>query len=204
MEFVCIMQRKSFARQQCPVARALDCVGEWWSIVILRDAFHGLSRFDEFQESLGIASNMLSRRLKALVKSGLLERRVYQRRSTRYAYALTARGRDFLPVILTLVAWGNRYLAPDGIAVDVRDRATGKSVDPIVVDSRTLVRLTDGTITLAAGPAAGPAIRARIERINRLHRAGVTDGKHRQESRSARKRPARQRRQLAGVREPLA
>jgi DNA-binding HxlR family transcriptional regulator len=196
------MQRKSFARQQCPVARALDCVGEWWSIVILRDAFHGLSRFDEFQESLGIASNMLSRRLKALVKNGLLERRVYQRHPTRYAYGLTARGRDFLPVILTLVAWGNRHLAPDGIAVDVRDRATGKSVDPIVVDSRTLKRLTDGAITLAAGPAAGPAVRARVERVNRLHGADATGGKSRQESRSSRKRLTKQR-QLAGRREPI-
>ena len=65
------MQLTRFAHQQCPIARSLDCVGEWWSILILRDAFHGLSRFDEFQESLGIASNMLSRRLKALVKSGM-------------------------------------------------------------------------------------------------------------------------------------
>jgi DNA-binding HxlR family transcriptional regulator len=199
----CIMQRTSFAQQQCPVARALDCVGEWWSIVILRDAFHGLSRFDEFQESLGIASNMLSRRLKALVKNGLLERRAYQRRPTRYAYALTARGRDFLPVILTLVAWGNRYLAPDGIAVDVRDRATGKSVDPIVVDSRTLKRLTEGAIALAAGPAAGSAVRARIERVNRSRGIDASSDKLEQESRSSRKRPAKQRRP-AGGREPLA
>jgi DNA-binding HxlR family transcriptional regulator len=198
------MQRKSFARQQCPVARTLDCVGEWWSIVILRDAFHGLSRFDEFQESLGIASNMLSRRLKALVKNGLLERRVYQRRPTRHAYALTARGRDFLPVILTLVAWGNRYLAPDGIAVEVRDRATGKSVDPIVVDRRTLKRLTDDAIALGAGPAAGPAVRARVERVNRLHRVDVTGGKYRRENRLSPKRLVKRRRQLVGGRGPRA
>jgi DNA-binding HxlR family transcriptional regulator len=196
------MQRTSFARQQCPVARALDCVGEWWSIVILRDAFHGLSRFDEFQESLGIASNMLSRRLRALVKNGLLERRIYQRRPTRSAYALTARGRDFIPVILALGAWGNRHLAPDGIAVDVRDRATGKSVDPIVVDSRTLKPLTHETIVLAAGPAAGSVVRARIERVNRLRGAEVTGGKRRQENRSSRRRPTKRRR-LAGGGERL-
>jgi DNA-binding HxlR family transcriptional regulator len=202
------MQRTSFARQQCPVARALDCVGEWWSIVILRDAFHGLSRFDEFQESLGIAPNMLSRRLKALVKNGMLERRIYQRRPTRYAYALTTRGRDFFPVILTLVAWGNRYLAPNGIAVGVRDRATGKPVHPIVVDSRTLKRLTGDTIKLAAGPAAGPAVRARVERVNRLRGADAADaadatgGKRQLESGSSRRRPT-QRRRLAGGRERL-
>jgi DNA-binding HxlR family transcriptional regulator len=192
------MQRTSFARQQCPVARALDCVGEWWSIVILRDAFHGLSRFDEFQESLGIASNMLSRRLKALVKNGLLERRVYQRRPTRYAYALTTRGRDFIPVILALAAWGNRHLAPDGIAVEVRDRATGKSIDPIVVDSRTLKRLTSDTIMLAAGPAAGPAVRARVERVNRLRGVDATGGKQRRERPSSRRRLTKRQRRVGG------
>jgi DNA-binding HxlR family transcriptional regulator len=160
-----IMQRTSFAHQQCPVARSLDCVGEWWSIVILRDAFHGLSRFEEFQESLGISSNMLSRRLKALVKSGLLQRRAYQQRPTRYAYLLTPRGRDFLPVILALLAWGNRHLATEGIAVEVRDRLTGQLLDPIVVDRGTLRHLTTATISLAAGPAAGPGVRARMARV---------------------------------------
>ena len=159
------MQRTSFAHQQCPVARSLDCVGEWWSIVILRDAFHGLSRFEEFQESLGISSNMLSRRLKALVKSGLLQRRAYQQRPTRYAYLLTTRGRDFLPVILALLAWGNRHLATEGVAVEVRDRLTGQLLDPIVVDRGTLKHLTDETISLAAGPAAGPGVRARMARV---------------------------------------
>ena len=159
------MQRTSFAGQQCPVARSLDCVGEWWSIVILRDAFHGLSRFDEFQASLGIATNMLSRRLKALVKNGLLERQPYQQRPTRYAYMLTARGRDFLPVILALVAWGNRHLAREGVAVEVCDRATGRSVRPVVVDSRTRNLLTANTISLRAGPAAGARIRARVARV---------------------------------------
>lgn len=159
------MQRTSFARQQCPVARSLDCVGEWWSIVILRDAFHGLCRFEEFQESLGISSNMLSRRLKALVKSGLMQRRAYQQRPTRYAYLLTTRGRDFLPVILALLAWGNRHLAPEGVAVEVRDRLTGQPVDPVVVDRGTLKHLTADTISLAAGPAAGPGVRARMARV---------------------------------------
>ncbi len=181
------MQRTSFAHQQCPVARSLDCVGEWWSIVILRDAFHGLSRFEEFQESLGISSNMLSRRLKALVKSGLLQRRAYQQRPTRYAYLLTTRGRDFLPVILALLAWGNRHLAAEGVAVEVRDRLTGQLLDPIVVDRGTLKHLTDETISLAAGPAAGPGGRARMARVA-SHRGEVRLPARR---RDPAKRPAR-------------
>jgi DNA-binding HxlR family transcriptional regulator len=78
------MRHKSFGNMQCPIARSLERVGEWWSILILRDAFHGLSRFDEFQENLGIAPNMLARRLKSLVEAGLLERRptVNGRRAT--------------------------------------------------------------------------------------------------------------------------
>ena len=89
------MQRKSFSDMQCPIARGLEHVGEWWSILILRDAFRGLTRFDEFSDSLGIAPNMLTRRLNALVEAGLLERRRYNERPPRDEYVLTQRGRGF-------------------------------------------------------------------------------------------------------------
>ena len=97
------MQRKSFARMVCPIARSLERVGEWWSILILRDALHGLTRFDQFQKSLGIAPNMLARRLDALVDAGLLQRRQYSERPPRYEYVLTARGQDFRPVLVALL-----------------------------------------------------------------------------------------------------
>src|SRR6201996_862482 len=102
---IAAMQRKSFGRMACPIARSLERVGEWWSILILRDAFYGLTRFDEFQTSLGIAPNILTRRLNALVESGLLERRRYSERPERFEYILTERGEDFRPVLWTLVAW---------------------------------------------------------------------------------------------------
>jgi DNA-binding HxlR family transcriptional regulator len=108
------MRRKSFGNMQCPIARSLERVGEWWSILILRDAFHGLSRFDEFQENLGIAPNMLARRLKSLVVAGLLERRRYSERPPRDEYLLTQAGRDFRPVLWALLAWGNKHFAPEG------------------------------------------------------------------------------------------
>ena len=73
------MERKSFGKMACPIARSLERVGEWWSILIIRDALHGFTRFDEFQKSLNIAPNMLTRRLSALVDAGLLERRRYAR-----------------------------------------------------------------------------------------------------------------------------
>ena len=93
------MQHKSFEKMSCPIARSLERVGEWWSMLIMRDALHGMTRFDEFQNNLGIAPNMLTRRLNSLVDAGLLERRRYSERPPRHDYVPTMRGRDLLPVI---------------------------------------------------------------------------------------------------------
>jgi DNA-binding HxlR family transcriptional regulator len=131
------MQHKGFDDMQCPIARSLERVGEWWSILILRDAFHGAARFDQFQKSLGIAPNMLTRRLNTLVESGLLERRLYSEKPPRYEYVLTPRGRDFRPVLWALVSWGNKHFPPDGETVVVIDAETGEQADPVLVDSRS-------------------------------------------------------------------
>src|SRR5215831_16116436 len=127
------MQRKSFGRMPCPIARSLERVGEWWSMLIMRDALHGFTRFDQFQNSLGIAPNMLSRRLEALVEAGLLERRRYSEHPPRDEYVPTARGRDFRPVLIALMAWGNEHFAPEGRSVQLINSATGAAVEPILV-----------------------------------------------------------------------
>jgi len=114
------MQRKSFADMSCPIARSLEHVGEWWSMLILRDAFGGTTRFDDFQRSLGIAPNMLARRLAALVDAGLLERRPYSERPPRDEYVLTERGRDFKPVLTALVVFGRKHFAAAGRPVPTR------------------------------------------------------------------------------------
>ena len=131
------MQRKRFATMTCPIARGLDRVGEWWSILILRDAFAGLTRFDAFEKNLGIAPGMLTRRLNALVEAGLLEKHRYSEKPPRDEYLLTERGRDFRPVLLAMMAWGNRHFAPDGIRVQMVEAATGVPADPVLVDRRT-------------------------------------------------------------------
>ena len=120
------MQRKSFDEMICPIARSLERVGEWWSMLILRDAFAGITRFEEFQKSLGIAPNMLTRRLATLVEAGLLERRRYSTRPPRDEYVLTERGRDFHGVLLALMAFGNRHFAPEGESVRIVDAVTGE------------------------------------------------------------------------------
>ena len=114
------MQRTSFADMPCPIARSLERVGEWWSMLILRDAFAGVTRFDGFQQSLGIAPNILTRRLNTLIEAGLLERRRYSERPPRDEYVLTERGRDFHPVLVELVAFGRKHFAAPGHAVPKR------------------------------------------------------------------------------------
>jgi DNA-binding HxlR family transcriptional regulator len=156
------MQRKSFGNMKCPIARSLERVGEWWSILILRDAFYGLKRFDEFQHSLGVAPGMLTRRLNALVEAGLLERRPYSAHPPRDEYLLTERGRDFRPVLLSLLAWGNRHFAPEGAAVQLANRRTGALVEPVLVDARTGEPITGRDFTIVPGPGADERIRQRL------------------------------------------
>ena len=155
------MQRKSFGDMPCPIARTLERVGEWWSILILRDAFLGLTRFDQFQKSLEIAPNMLTRRLTALVESGLLERRRYSERPPRDEYVLTQMGRDFRPVLWSLLAYGNKHFAPEGASVVVVDSETGVAADPVLVDRATGRPMSDATHRAAPGPAADESVRRR-------------------------------------------
>jgi len=96
----------------CSLARGLDLIGDWWSPLIIRDLFLGVWRFDELIENLGISRNLLTRRLNALVRSGIVERKAYLRRPTRYEYRLTKAGRDLVPAILALTAWGDRWARP--------------------------------------------------------------------------------------------
>jgi DNA-binding HxlR family transcriptional regulator len=159
------MQHKSFGKMSCPIARSLERVGEWWSMLIMRDALHGMTRFDEFQKSLGIAPNMLTRRLNALVEAGLLERRRYREHPPRDEYLPTARGRDFRPVLVALLAWGNKHFAPEGPSVVLVNRKTGTAVDPILADPATGRPIDEPDFTFAAGPAAEPRTRQRYAAV---------------------------------------
>jgi DNA-binding HxlR family transcriptional regulator len=165
------MEKTKLSEMDCPIARAFDRVGEWWSILILRDAFHGLTRFDQFQKSLPIAPNMLTRRLNALVAGGLLERKLYNEHPPRHEYVLTARGRDFRPVMIAMMAWGNRHFAPDGVQSTLVDAETGIEADPLLVDRATLRPLTEQDFTFAAGPAATEAVKKRMAFVERKRAA---------------------------------
>lgn len=104
------MKRKSLEESRCPVARSLDIIGDWWSLLIVRDALRGLARFGEFQKSLGIAKNMLTVRLRQLVDEGILEMRPASDGSAWQEYVLTEKGRALQTVLVALSQWGNDFL----------------------------------------------------------------------------------------------
>lgn len=131
----------------CPVARGLDSVGDAWSVLILRDAHLGLTRFDQFRRSLGIAPTMLARRLSALTADGLLEKRLYSERPPREDYVLTAAGRDFLPVLMMIGAWAQRNCGTD--LARYIDETTGLEIEPLAVDAVSGARLGSRPIRMS-------------------------------------------------------
>lgn len=124
-----MVARKSLKGDYCPSARSLDVIGDWWSLLIVRDAFDGLTRFGEFQKSLGIAKNILTERLRTLVSSGILELVPTSEGSARMEYRLTSMGKDLFPVMVALRQFGERHLfAPAEDHSLLVDRASGQPV----------------------------------------------------------------------------
>ena len=156
------MQRKTFAEAECPIALSLERVGEWWSMLIMRDALQGLRRFDEFSRSLEIAPNMLTRRLKSLVEAGLLERQAYSQRPLRYEYIPTPRGEDFRVVLMALVAWGNRHYVQGEESVQLVERESGRPVHRIMAEISEGRCVPLDHCTVQAGPAASDPMRRRL------------------------------------------
>jgi DNA-binding HxlR family transcriptional regulator len=130
------MDNEKYSAGPCPIGRALAKIVDAWSMLILRDAGLGLTRFEQFRASLGIAPNILTSRLKALVEMGLLEKTSYSERPPREAYVITAAGRDFLPVLQVIGAWGRRHNGGGDMSYMV-DAETGEPVDPVVIDRAT-------------------------------------------------------------------
>lgn len=125
---------KNSSTASCPIARSIAFAGDAWSLLILRDAHGGLTRFDEFRKSLNIAPTMLTRRLEALTDEGLLEKRRYSERPPREEYVLTAAGQDFLPVLFMIGAWGRKQRGGGKLTRFV-DAETGVEIQPVAVDS---------------------------------------------------------------------
>lgn len=139
------MKRKSYNEMPCPIAQCLEHVGEWWSILIIRDVFRGFRRFDELTKSLGIAPNILTRRLNDLVESGILERQKYGESDKRFEYVLTQRGMDLYPLLVIMFEWGNKHSAPKGVKSHFVNSKTEEIADPVVIDRKTGKEMTPET-----------------------------------------------------------
>lgn len=148
------MRRTRFDTAPCPIARTTDLVGDWWTPLVMRQAFLGCRRFEEFQEGLGVSRAVLTDRLNRLVDEGMLDRVLYEERPPRHEYRLTDKGRAFWDVLAAMWRWGQDWLPDDADPVLV-DRTTGEEITPRVVDERTGDPLD--LRRLSVRPATGPA-----------------------------------------------
>jgi DNA-binding HxlR family transcriptional regulator len=144
--------KREYEGQNCSIARALEVVGERWTLLIVRDAFLGVRRFDEFQESLGVARNVLTDRLTRLVAEGILERVRYSERPERFEYRLTPKGRELNVALAGLRQWGDKYLSEKPPRV-LRRRADGKQVVAGLVPKGSQVLRADD-VESVPGPGA--------------------------------------------------
>lgn len=150
------MRRTSFATMNCSVAQTLEVVGEWWSMLIVRDAHLGVTRFDDFQARLGISRNILSTRLDRLVRQGVLAREPYQEHPPRYDYRLTDKGSDLWLLLSAMRQWGDRWAAPDGAPVVVEHRGCGHATTVVAICAHCGEPLGPGALHWSPGPGARP------------------------------------------------
>jgi DNA-binding HxlR family transcriptional regulator len=140
--------------ETCSVARAMDILGERWTMLIMREAFYGVRRFSDMQRNLGIARNILSTRLQALVRAGIFERRLYQAEPERFEYRLTQAGRDLYPAVIAIMKWGDEYLADEAGPPVVLRHTCGELIDPVLVCDCCGRPLHPHDVTPEPGPGA--------------------------------------------------
>jgi DNA-binding HxlR family transcriptional regulator len=146
------VERKSFSEMDCSVAQCLEIVGEWWSMLIIRDAFMGITRFDDFQQRLGISRNILQQRLNHLVEADVLKKVPYSERPPRHDYKLTDRGRDLWPVLTAMRQWGDAHAAPAGPPIQVVHRDCGEVTRVVLICESCGERIGPRDVKAVPGP----------------------------------------------------
>ena len=151
----------------CNLARSFELIGDHWTLLILRSAMYGVRRFDDFQENLGIARNVLTARLKKLVEAGIFRKTAYRERPLRHEYRLTDKGAALFTVIVGLKQWGDRYgvAARSGKPMDLVNRGDGRPLDPVLIDAETGRKLELTNVRAVAGPGAVQATRDFFDRL---------------------------------------
>jgi DNA-binding HxlR family transcriptional regulator len=156
------MKHNKLDDMNCSIATSLELIGEWWTILILREAFFGTRRFEDFQQYLGIARNILTTRLRKLCDGGLLQRVPIKEGAKRHEYKLTAMGRDLYPTLIALTQWGDRWLHLDGAPVKFIDHATGEEIDDVAILSKQGKELDARDLLLIPGPGANEETKQRL------------------------------------------
>ncbi len=142
------MKWNDLQNEACPVARGLSVIGDRWTMLVLRDCFLGIRRFDQMQDRLGITRHVLADRLRTLEAAGVLRRAPYQQRPLRHEYQLTERGKALYPVLVTLIDWANVHVPPPNEpSVTLVSRETGETIAPVLVDAHTGKQITHRTVT---------------------------------------------------------
>jgi DNA-binding HxlR family transcriptional regulator len=161
------MERKRFVDMECSVAQSLEEIGEWWSLLIVRECMLGTTRFDEFQSNLGIARNVLTTRLERLVELSIVERFAREDRANTYGYRVTEKGEDLFPVLVALMQWGDKWTSVGGKPpVRLVDTASGEPIVRVAVRSKRGRELSFTDIRYEPGRGASASIRQLIERRN--------------------------------------
>lgn len=153
------MKWNDLQSESCPVARGLSVIGDRWTMLILRDCFLGIRRFEKMQERLGITRHVLADRLRKLESDGVLRREKYQERPRRFEYRLTDKGKSFYPVLVTLIAWAEENVPPKGESrTKLVSRETGEPIVPVLTDGRTGRPITHRTVTTHVQTASSAEI----------------------------------------------
>jgi DNA-binding HxlR family transcriptional regulator len=171
--------RMDFGAWHCSVARTLDVVGETWTPLLVRDLHLGVDRFDDLVRDLGISRALLARRLAHLVAHGVVEREAYQQRPVRHRYRLTAAGRALVPVVMAMMAWGDRFATPPGgPPMRLHHETCGADFTPTVCCSACGEPIDPDAVRASPGPGAtpGPGTRVLAERFARADAPGATSG----------------------------
>ncbi len=165
------MKRTSFARWPCSIARTVNLIGDWWTPLVLREAFYGTTRFEGMQQSLGIGRNVLTQRLQRLVREGVLQRCRYQEHPQRFEYRLSEKGRDLFQVLMVMMGWGDRWLQRGrGVPIQLRHVSCGHIVRPEVMCAECREPLRIDSVRAELGPgfparlAMHPRVQARFGR----------------------------------------
>ncbi len=169
------MKRTPYKQMNCSIASALEVVGEPWTLLIIRDAYLQVRRFEEFQRHLNIARNILTARLRKLVEYGVLQRVQYQDRPKRFEYLLTDKGAALFPVIVSLKEWGDKFGDKSGFGppLQLEDKKTNALIKPMLIDTVTNRPIELEDVRMVAGPGANPRSNDFMARLNNERDSGA-------------------------------